>query len=114
MGLSACDARPVSNPVDQHIRAALAEVMALMREAFAAVDNNPSEGSSLDQAFLIDGDQVVNDYLNHGEPGLAFDHLLYMVEEPPLRLSSSAFEHLSAAADAMGIAPSRLDEIRPT
>lgn len=51
--------------------------------------------------------------MERGEPGLAFDHLLYMVEEPPLRLSPSAFEHLNAAAEALGITPSRLDDVRP-
>ncbi len=54
--------------------------MASMREAFAAVGGSPPEGSALDQLHLRDGDQVVNDYLNHGEEGLAIDHLLYMIE----------------------------------
>lgn len=83
-----------------------------MRDAFAAVNYRPQPGSSLDQLSLLDGDQVVNDYIEHGEPGLAFDHLLYMVEEPPLRISHPAFEHLRAAALALGVQPSRLDHVR--
>lgn len=97
----------------EHIGAVLEEVMKLMREAFAAVGDRPQPGSSLDQVFLSDGDQVVNDYIEHGEPGVAFDHLMYMVEEPPLPISQSAFEHLRAAAQALGVPQSRLDPIRP-
>lgn len=77
--------------------------MASMREAFAAVGGSPLEGSALDQLHLLDGDQVVNDYLNHGEEGLAIEHLLSMIEEPPLRLSPGAFEQLASAAAAVGI-----------
>lgn len=96
-----------------HIRAALDEVMPLMRAAFAAVDHNPPPGSSLDQVCLIDGDQVVDDYIRHGEQGLALDHLLYMVEEPPLKLTPTTFEHLAAAAAALGVPSERIAPIRP-
>lgn len=84
-----------------------------MREAFAAVGGSPPEGSALDRLHLRDGDQVVDDYLNHGEEWLATDHLLYMIEEPPLRLSPAAFEQLASAAAAVGIDSLRLEKVRP-
>lgn len=97
----------------EQIRAVLDDVIASMREAFAAVGCSPPERLALNQLHLRDGDQVVNDYLNHGEEGLAIDHLLYMIEEPPLRLSPAAFEQLASAAAAVGIDSSRLEEVRP-
>lgn len=96
-----------------HLRAALHGVMPLMHAAFAAVGNSPQPGSSLDQACLLDGDQVVEDYIRHGEQGLALDHLIYMVQEPPLNVSRDTFDHISAAATALGFPPERIDPIRP-
>ena len=84
-----------------------------MRDAFARVGNSPEPGSSLDQVRLLDGDQLVEDYIRHGEQGLALDHLLYMVEEPPLQVSPTTFEHISAAAEALGVPSERIDPIRP-
>ncbi|WUJ74167.1 hypothetical protein OG809_13040 [Kribbella soli] len=98
--------------VRQHIRAALDEVVRLMDEALAEVGYRPQSGSSLDQVFLLDGAGVVNDYIEHGELGLALDHLLYMVEEPPLLISRSTFEHIEAASVVLGVQPARLDNIR--
>lgn len=112
--MAACNARLVKGDATEHIRAVLDEVMPLMRDAFEAVNYLPQPGSSLDQVYLLDGDQVVSDYIEHGELGLAFDHLLYMVQEPPLQISRLAFEHIQAVALALGVPPSRLDRIRPT
>jgi hypothetical protein len=109
---TACHARRVKQPATDHIEAVLDEVMTLMREAFAEVDYHPEPGSALDQLSLLDGDEVVQDYIEHGEVGLAFDHLLYMVEEPPLPVSHSAREHIRAAAAALRVPPSRLDFLR--
>ena len=63
--------------------------MALMREAFEAVGGTPVPGSALDQGSLIDGDEVVEDYLRHGEPGVALEHLVYMIWEADLPISDA-------------------------
>jgi len=62
-----------------------------MRAAFDSVGGSPEPGTALDQAFLLDGRVVVVDYLAHGEPGLAFDHLLYMIirDETARRLAEA-------------------------
>jgi hypothetical protein len=96
----------------RHIRAALDEVMTLMDEAFAKVDYRPPPGSSLDQVFLLDGGEVVNDYIEHDEQGIAFDHLLYMIVEPPLLISRSTFEHIEAASLALGVKSAQLETVR--
>ena len=81
----------------------LDDVESLMAAAFDAVDGSPPPDSSLDQVFLIDGRSVVEDYITHGETGLAFDHLLYMIMEAPLQLSPGTLERLSFAGRAMGL-----------
>lgn len=77
--------------------------MPLMRAAFEAVDFKPAPGSSLDQVHLIDGDEVVEDYIRYGEYGLALDHLRYMIDEPPLSISDEALGRLESAAAAFGV-----------
>lgn len=44
----------------------------------------------LAQEGLSNGTSIVLDYLEHNEPKIAFEHLLYMVNEPPLTLSATA------------------------
>lgn len=93
----------VAPSVPELILSVLDDVEPLMAEAFDAVDGSPPPDSSLDQVFLIDGRSVIEDYIAHGEMGLAFDHLLYMIKEPPLQLSPETLDRLSCAGRAMGL-----------
>ena len=79
------------------ILSVLDDVEPLMRAAFDAVDGTPQPGSALDQVFLLDGREVVADYLQHGEPGLALDHLVYMIKEPPLDIGEDTRRRLAEA-----------------
>jgi hypothetical protein len=63
----------------------------------------PAPGSPLDQAGLREGLEIVDDYLRHGEVGLAFHHLLYMIREPDIALSRDAMARLQSVATAMGM-----------
>jgi hypothetical protein len=92
----------------------LSDVEPLIKAAFDAVDGSPEPDSALDQAGLIDGREAVQEYLDHGEQGVAFDHLIYMITEPPLVLSSATFEKLVEAGLAMGYAPSTWEPIATT
>jgi hypothetical protein len=83
------------------IREALIEVDALMREAF--LKRSPIQpGSALDQAGLENGAEIVHDYLLHGEAGIAFEHLLFMIQEPPLEISRECLERIACAGQALG------------
>ncbi len=66
------------NKVEHCIRQTLPEVGTFMERAFAEVGGSPVPGSALDQVGLIDGVSIVEDYLRHGEPGIALEHLIYM------------------------------------
>jgi len=85
-------------------RTVLGEVVPLMaaayRDAGAIGDDHV-----LAQAGLADGEAVVIDYLEHGEAGVALEHLLYMVQEPPLALSSSGRDKLDELARRLGCRP---------
>lgn len=92
------------------ILSVLGDIEPLMRAAFDSGGGTPPPGSSLDQVFLLNGREVVLDYLAHGECGLAFDHLLYMIKEPPLQISGRTARTLTEAGAALGVSE---DELRP-
>jgi hypothetical protein len=85
------------------ILSVLDDIEPLMQAAFAAVGGSPEQGSALDQVFLLDGRVVVVDYLAHGEPALAVEHLIYMIKEPPLRIGDASVRRLAEAARTVGL-----------
>ena len=94
------------------ILSVLDDVEPLMKAAFDSVGGSPEAGSALDQVFLSDGRSVVVDYLAKGEAGLAFDHLLYMIEEPPLRIGTDTMRRLAEAGRELGMPEGVLEGIR--
>ena len=88
------------------IRKALSEIQVLMQRAFDEAGDTPVPGSALDQAGLRDGEEVVLDFLRHGEPGLALEHLIYMIQEPGLVISRPTHELIEQAGRAMSMDPS--------
>lgn len=64
---------------------------------------NPEPGSALDQAGLRDGSSIVEDFVSHGEAGLAAEHLLYMITEPDIGLSQPDIEFLRGVCEVFGI-----------
>jgi hypothetical protein len=98
---------------EHFIRQALPEVGSLMERAFAKVGGSPDPGSALDQAGLMDGVSVVEDYLHHGETGLALKHLIYMIHEPRLPISVDTFRFVEQAARLMRLDSDLVERIRP-
>jgi hypothetical protein len=101
----------MNKSVEDLINDALIEVNALMRDEF--LKNTPiTPGSALDQSGLENGAEVVIDYLQHGEAGLAYEHLLYMVAEPPLEISAECFNLIAFAGQALGYESSSWQVLR--
>jgi hypothetical protein len=114
---TSCDSATINRLTAQDptqlIRAALPEVAALMTQAFDAVGGTPVPESELDQLGLADGAAIVEDYLAVGESGLALDHLIYMVHEPDLPISTDTFEFIAEAGQMMNVDPALWERIRP-
>lgn len=83
------------------IGSALTEVEQLMATAFENLDGDPKPESPLSQIGLVDGGLIVRDYLAHGEVGLAWDHLVYMIRESRLRISVATDDSLRRAGQVM-------------
>jgi hypothetical protein len=101
----------MSNHITSLLMSALHEVEILMFAAYANAEPI-KEDSSLTQAGLLDGGEIVRDCIAHGEAGLAFEHLLYMVTEPPLLVSSRCLAEISAAGTKLGFSPKSWSDVR--
>lgn len=73
---------------------------------------NPEPGSALDQAGLRDGSSIVEDFVSHGETGLAVEHLLYMITEPDIGLSRPDVQFLRRVCDVFAIERERWCSLR--
>lgn len=63
------------------------EVQRLVDLEYAKRPSEPSADDTLGQVNLRHGDRVVYEYLDDGQPGLAADHLTYMIQETELELT---------------------------
>ncbi|MFG6207480.1 hypothetical protein [Pseudomonas retamae] len=76
---------------------ALEEISTLMSIAYDQLGPVP-EDHALAQAGLENGGEIVLDYIDHNEAGVAFEHLLYMINEPPLVVSEKCIKILARIA----------------
>ena len=88
--------------LDRWIESAADEVQRLVNLQFARA-GVMVQASALDQAGLHDGKEIIRDYLDHGEPGLALEHVLYMIEELDLTVSETTFALIAKAGVQMGM-----------
>ncbi len=94
-----------------NIRQVASEVQARLDERYKEQDPLPEE-SALNQCGLRDGSSVVEEYLVHGEARLAFEHLLYMIKEPGIALSTDTFEAMREAGEKLQLGLGRLSGIQ--
>lgn len=79
---------------------ALEEISTLMSIAYDQLGPVP-EDHALAQAGLENGGEIVLDYVDHNEAGVAFEHLLYMINEPPLVVSEKCIKILGRIAKSL-------------
>ena len=87
----------------KNLRDIAVEVQRLIDIEFANCNNNPPTGSALDQIGLKDGKEIVLDYLNHKEAGIALEHLMYMINETDLPISAEIAQKLKKTALEMNM-----------
>ena len=95
--------------VESLILGATEEAQALLDGLYRQTPE-PTDDSPLNQAGLRDGASIVRDYLKHGEAGVAFEHLIYMIKEPGLRLSDESRRKILQAGQALGLPESAYSE----
>lgn len=78
-----------------------AEAQALINEAIGTMTASEIDGSAFDQLGLRDGAMIVEEYLRAGDLDLAFEHLLYMVNETGIPVSLTSMQFLTETATAL-------------
>ncbi len=78
-------------------------VQKLVDAEFRKVNHKPTPGSNLDQLNLLAGDKVVVDFINNNEEGLAFEHLLYMIEESEIKVDDKILTEVMSIAKTLGV-----------
>ncbi len=71
----------------------------LIRELY---DKDPRH-ETFDQAGILTGQETVEDYLSHGEWGLALQHCLYMIHESDIPFPQDQIEKLHLIATTYNI-----------
>ena len=77
-------------------------VQELVTLEYERVNWTPEPESALAQEGLRNGLDVVEDYLAHNEPGVALEHLLYMIEETGVALDKKYQTRLTELAKTLG------------
>jgi hypothetical protein len=88
--------------LSEWILEAALDVKTRVDEAFAE-DTEP--GGALSQLGLREVVDIVREHLRYGEPGVGFDHLMYVVDELDLVVSKRTLETIVKAGVAMNYDP---------
>lgn len=87
--------------VESLFKSILLEVENLMSDAYRS--SRPLDPEHpLSQSGLEYGGDVVRDYIDHSESVLAFEHLIYMVKEPPLVISELCQARIECLSEILG------------
>ncbi|WP_371170025.1 hypothetical protein [Aliiroseovarius sp. 2305UL8-7] len=83
------------------IRFITPSIQKLVDLEFEKLASEPDTGSALDQINLRGGDKIIYEFLINGEPGMAFDHLAYMIEETGIEVAPHTREALARISALM-------------
>jgi len=89
--------------IEKCILEAADDAQALVDAEFAKCGWTPKSNSALQLAGLRDGKAVVLYYLEHGEAGVAFEHLVYMVRETRIELTNEMHNRFRIIGSAMHV-----------
>lgn len=87
--------------IDNSIILAAKEVKRLLDLEFAKHGNAVPPEFGLDHAGIEYGMELITEYIEHNERGIALEHLVYMITETDLDLPETAKKHIYSAAKAM-------------
>ena len=78
------------NKFQEKIIIVAAEVQGKVNMEFQKLADKLDEDSPLNQVGLRDGFEIVKAYSDEGEYGVAFEHLLYMIDETGVLISKAS------------------------
>ncbi len=79
------------------------KVQSQIDSEFQKVNNEPEEDNPLNQAGMRNGFEIINEYNSVGEFGLAFEHILYMINETEIQMDDNSSELIKELGEKMNI-----------
>ena len=76
------------------------EILGLSQKIIPKIIN---EKGKIESLGITTGMDIISDYLKYGEPGLAFEHLEYIVTETDFKLSSEESKTFALIAKKLGL-----------
>jgi hypothetical protein len=70
------------------------DIQELINIELMKFNNKPPKDHTLSQGGFYDGSEIVNDYIDHNECGIALEHLLYMASEGEVYISLNTLNSL--------------------
>jgi len=95
--------------IRKKIETVATEIQSLVNEEFQRDLNQHIKNSALQQAGLKNGKEIIDEYSVNFEYGLAFEHLLYMIDETGITVSQSSSTLLFELSEEMNLS---IDEIK--
>jgi len=92
--------------IETTLRSVAAAVQLQLDELYRR-PGEPVPGSALDQEGLRNGAEIVNEYIQFGELELAFEHFLYMANEPDIPLSVAQFDAVETVGRRLSVAETK-------
>ena len=79
------------------------EVQSLIDAEFQKVNYKPNNGSPLNQLGMRNGFEIISEFNSEGAYEIAFEHILYMIQETNIMLGKSASELIIELSERMNI-----------
>lgn len=88
-----------TNPDIAKLLEATEKAQGLIEELYRTDPLNPT----FDQTGILYGREIITDYLDHNEWGVAFEHLLYMIHESGIAFPENELQELHSSAKLNGL-----------
>ncbi|QNR25154.1 MafI family immunity protein [Croceimicrobium hydrocarbonivorans] len=74
------------------------------------INKNEALKTQIDSAGIIEGPRIIKEFIEHNEPGLACEHLIYMISESGIYLREEEIDEISQLAKKFGLSISALSK----
>jgi len=74
-----------------------------LNKVWTLIDKNEELKSRIDKSGILDGHEIISDFLKNNEFGLAYEHLIYMIQESGIHLTNDEYNEISEFSLKIGL-----------
>jgi len=82
----------------------------LAQKLIDQLQSSDSNNETFEQSGILNGQEIVIDYIKHGELGLSLEHLLYMIHESCITFPLNELGKLHSLANELGVRNNYVDK----